>query len=101
MREVAEEGNADAQYLLAICLYQGVGVMTDEKEGTKWLKRAAKQGQRDAKKLVFKQRKQLAKAILGGVIDGFFAGLLGGDDSPMPVVVVSSDGRYATLEYRY
>ena len=40
----AEQGNANAQYNLGVCYYNGQGVCKDEKESVKWYNKAAEQG---------------------------------------------------------
>lgn len=44
MRVEAEHGNAQAQYILGICIYEGLGVKKDCSEGVKWIRKAAEQG---------------------------------------------------------
>ena len=44
----AEQGDANAQYTLAIKYVNGWGVPKDEKEAVKWLRLAAEQGDVDA-----------------------------------------------------
>ena len=44
MRARASRGEADAQYSLGICLYEGLGVPKDPKVGVTWLRKAAEQG---------------------------------------------------------
>jgi len=43
-RESAEQGNADAQYMLGECYYYGAGVEVNHKEAVKWYQKAAEQG---------------------------------------------------------
>ena len=43
-RKLAAQGNAQAQYDLAVCYYQGRGVSPDYAEGLKWFRKAADQG---------------------------------------------------------
>ena len=47
-RKLAEQGNAQAQYDLAVCYYQGRGVSPDYAEGLKWFRKAAEQGHAEA-----------------------------------------------------
>ena len=47
-RKLAEQGNAQAQYDLAVCYYQGRGVSPDYAEGLKWFRQAAEQGHAEA-----------------------------------------------------
>ena len=43
-RKAAEQGNADAQYNLGACYYNGQGVTKDYTEAVKWIRKAAEQG---------------------------------------------------------
>ena len=43
-RKAAEKGNAEAQFKLGNCLYQGLGVEQDQAEAVKWFRKAAEQG---------------------------------------------------------
>lgn len=43
-RKAAEQGDADAQYNLGFCYYNGNGVTQSYTEAVKWYKKAAKQG---------------------------------------------------------
>ena len=43
-RKEAESGNADAQFKLGVCYYNGVGVKQDTTEAVRWFCTAAKQG---------------------------------------------------------
>lgn len=43
-KKAAEQGNAKAQYTLALCYAEGVGVAQDPVEAVKWYRKAAKQG---------------------------------------------------------
>ena len=47
-RQAAEQGNADAQYNIGLCLYNGDGVSQDYKEAIRWFRKAAGQGCADA-----------------------------------------------------
>ena len=44
IREIAEEGDPDAQYKLALMYYYGNGVVVDKKLSLTWFTRAAEQG---------------------------------------------------------
>ena len=46
--ELAEQGDPDSQYNLAILLREGKGIMQNEKEAANWFRRAAEQGLADA-----------------------------------------------------
>ena len=46
--ERAEKGDADAQYNLGVCYYNGYGVAQDKGEAVKWYRKAAEQGFADA-----------------------------------------------------
>ncbi len=43
-KDLAEQGNVDAQYNLGLMYYKGEGVLQDYKEAEKWFRMAAKQG---------------------------------------------------------
>lgn len=43
-RQAAEQGNANAQYSLGNCYYNGQGVPKDYEEAVKWYRKAAEQG---------------------------------------------------------
>jgi TPR repeat protein len=45
---VAEQGNADAQFILAAMYFKGQGVTQDYREAAKWTRLSAEQGQRGA-----------------------------------------------------
>mmetsp|Transcript_42301 Transcript_42301/g.103306 ORF Transcript_42301/g.103306 Transcript_42301/m.103306 type:complete len:573 (-) Transcript_42301:125-1843(-) len=47
-RRKADQGDADAQYNLAVCYDEGKGVAQDLKEAAKWFQKAADQGDGDA-----------------------------------------------------
>jgi uncharacterized protein len=51
-RQAAERGNADAQYNLGFMYLLGEGVPRDSKEGLRWLKRAADQGDKTSFRLL-------------------------------------------------
>lgn len=53
-RKAAEQGYADAQYMLGLCYC----VKQDKPEAVKWLQKAAKQGHEEAKKALTKVSKQ-------------------------------------------
>ncbi len=42
--EAAEQGNADAQFLLGACYYKGKGVEQDHAKAVYWFEKAAEQG---------------------------------------------------------
>ena len=44
MRNLAEAGDADAQYFLAIRYHTGTNVVQDDAQAVKWFERAANQG---------------------------------------------------------
>ena len=48
-RKAAEQGNADAQYMLGVAYMSGDGVVQDEAEAMKWYRKAAEQGHVGAK----------------------------------------------------
>ena len=47
-RKAAEKGNAEAQFKLGYCLYQGLGAEQDQAEAVKWFRKAAEQGLAEA-----------------------------------------------------
>jgi len=47
--QAAKEGNALAQYAIAVCLYDGDGVVKDRQAARKWMETAAKNNCQDAK----------------------------------------------------
>ena len=47
-RKAAEKGNAEAQFKLGYCLYQGLGMEQDYAEAVKWFRKAAEQGLAEA-----------------------------------------------------
>ena len=47
-KKAAEQGNADAQYRLGDCYYNGAGVEEDEQQAVYWYRKAAEQGNADA-----------------------------------------------------
>ncbi len=49
-REMAEQGDAVAQYKLGCCYYHGDGVGSDYQEAVKWFRKAAEQGNAAAQK---------------------------------------------------
>ena len=49
-RGAAEKGDAQAQFDLAMCYRNGLGVEKDEKQAAEWLRKAAAQGHAEAKK---------------------------------------------------
>ena len=46
----AEQGHADVQYLLGLSYFFGEGVTKDYAEAVKWFRKAAQQGNQEAKK---------------------------------------------------
>lgn len=56
--KAAEQGNADAQFLLGMRYYIGSGVQQDYTEAAKWFRKAAEQGYADAQFLLGKQYEQ-------------------------------------------
>jgi uncharacterized protein len=50
--KAAEQGLAKAQYVLGQCYYKGRGIWKDKRLAAEWLDRAAKQGEKEAKKLL-------------------------------------------------
>ena len=51
-RHDAEQGNAEAQYLLGCCYQFGDGIAKNKTEAAKWFRKSAKQGYAQAKKLL-------------------------------------------------
>ncbi len=51
-RKAAEKGDAETQYQLAECYYNGQGVEEDYTEAIKWYSKAAKQGFKIAKEVL-------------------------------------------------
>jgi TPR repeat protein len=47
-KELAEKGNADAQYGYGLCFMEGIGVKKTEANAVKWWEKAAKNGNADA-----------------------------------------------------
>ena len=47
-KPLAEQGHADAQYNLAVCYYNGTGVVQDYYAAVSWYRKAAEQGQANA-----------------------------------------------------
>ena len=63
-KEVAEQGNAEAQNSLGDCYYNGKGVEQDASKAVEWYKKAAEQGNEDAKtkiKSYYKDKKASSK----------------------------------------
>lgn len=60
-RSDAEQGNAEAQYMLGCCYQFGDGIIKNKVEAAKWLRKAAKQGYWQAQGLleVIKQRRKI------------------------------------------
>ena len=58
VRRAAEQGEADAQFVLGTCYLYGVGITQDKTEAVKWLQKAAKQGHEKAKKVITEINKQ-------------------------------------------
>jgi WD40 repeat protein len=54
LKSVAENGNADAQFAVALCYFYGKGTTEDIDEAVKWFYKATKQGHKEAKELVEK-----------------------------------------------
>lgn len=50
--KAAEHYNTEAQYLIGCCYYNGEGVEQSDVKAFKWLRRAAKEGHRDAQNLL-------------------------------------------------
>lgn len=48
-KELAEKGNADAQYNYGLALFNGMGTEQNEESGVYWWQKAAKNGHKDAK----------------------------------------------------
>ena len=57
-RKAVEKGDVDAQYNLGKCYLKGEGIAKNEKEGLKYLTKAAEQNHREAKWLLQKTRNQ-------------------------------------------
>ena len=59
-RHDAEQGNAEAQYLLGCCYQFGDGIAKNKDEAGKWFRKSAKQGYVQAQELLetIKSRKQ-------------------------------------------
>jgi TPR repeat protein len=49
IREVAEQGDPDAQYELGFMYENGIGVMEDKAEAIRWFRLAADQGHENAR----------------------------------------------------
>ena len=47
-QQAAEQGDAEAQYKLADCYYNGIGTIKDEKQAVYWWQKAANQGNASA-----------------------------------------------------
>ena len=52
LRKAAEQGYANAQYILGVCYLYGEGVAKDLKSARRWLREAAAQGDQRAMKLL-------------------------------------------------
>jgi TPR repeat protein len=52
LRSVADQGDAEAQYLMGIRYHSGEGVPHDDAKAVEWFERAAEQGQVDAQSLL-------------------------------------------------
>ena len=48
LKKAAEQGGANAQYVLGLCYDNGEGVATDAVEAVKWYRKAAEQGDKKA-----------------------------------------------------
>jgi HEAT repeat protein len=70
-KELAEKGNAAAQYSLGLSYYDGNGVSENENEAVKWLTRAAEQGHKDAQAILLdiKNTQETLK------VKGFYIGM--------------------------
>ena len=56
-RKAAEQGDADAQFLLGVMYHEGHGVERSDAEAAKWWRRAAEQGDDNAKQALEALRK--------------------------------------------
>jgi hypothetical protein len=58
-RNNAEQGDAEAQYMLGCCYQFGDGIIRNKAEAAKWFRKSAKQGYLQAQELleVIKQKK--------------------------------------------
>ena len=52
IRDLAKQGDEDAQLALGRCYYSGVGVPQDHKKSAKWFRLAAEQGNREAQAML-------------------------------------------------
>ncbi len=57
-RKAAEQGDASAQFNLAICYRNGTGVNQDDTEAVKWYRKAAEQGHAGAQSKLEKNKKE-------------------------------------------
>ena len=55
-RKAAEQGHAQAQNNLAVCLDNGSGCAADKAEAFKWYKKAAEQGIKEAQEALVRRR---------------------------------------------
>jgi TPR repeat protein len=58
IRDAAEQGNAKGQYYLGVMYRDGEGVPQDKAEAMKWFRKAAEQGNSDAKEWLEKNSKE-------------------------------------------
>ena len=57
-QEESEEGDSDAQYNLGLCYLNGEGAIQDRTKALRWLRKAAEQGNEDAKKILANLEKE-------------------------------------------
>jgi TPR repeat protein len=61
LREAAEQGDADAQFDLFCCYWNGIGVEQDRNEADEWLQKAIDQGHEEAKQTRMKINVEILK----------------------------------------
>ena len=52
LQKAADQGDAEAQFKLAVCYYEGDGIKQDKAEAVKWYRKAAEQGDAEAQYLL-------------------------------------------------
>ena len=76
VRKAAEQGQANAQYVLCMMYAAGKGVEQDEAQAVEWLRKAAEQGHAEAQEAL--QEAESGSEGMGGLAAGVVGGLVGG-----------------------
>jgi TPR repeat protein len=74
LKPEAKKGNREAQYAVGYMYYYGQGVVEDRKKAGFWIKKAAEQGQADAKKalsLLYKENVDNQKTFHSAVLEHY------------------------------